>query len=248
MRRVERSQEVATLCVGVDPSLSGHALAIFRDGVFQHAYGWTDKKTAQKKNPTSFSWLKLPSGRTEPNSQHRMDLLYRWTMGHALGYQAQTFHGVYVAIEGYAFSKRSRGLHEIHGLVECIKQGLWRRGVPFRIYDPLSIKMAWTGNGKADKEEMQTACLEHFGLEFDESNDPGGNLADATLIAALLQMELEIRAGRILLSDVPERIRKVMLRTTKSEPIAIISRDFVTPDASTVPDPIWAASSSYGER
>lgn len=239
---VEPAAAVATpiqVCIGIDPSLNGHALAVLCDGEFEFAMGWTDKKTVQKKCPDTLNWLKLPSGRREANSQARMQILVDWTLSIVGDYVFKlTNSQVHVAIEGYAFSKRSKGLHEIHGLVETIKQGLWSKHIPFRIYDPLSIKMAWTGHGHATKEMMQQACGMEFGREFRKEGSAGENLADATLIAGLLHNELEIRSGRLRLEDATENMRKVMIRTTKTEPEAPITRGFVTPADSTAPDPV----------
>jgi hypothetical protein len=168
-----------------------------------------------------------------------MRILIAWTLNLVGDYVFKlTNSQVHVAIEGYAYGARGKGIHEIHGLVEMIKQGLWAKHIPFRIYDPLSIKMAWTGHGHATKEMMQQASGREFGHEFRREGAAGENLADATLIAGLLHKELEIRSGRLRLEDTTEHIRKVMIRTTKAEPEAPITRGFVTPAESTAPDPI----------
>lgn len=229
----------AQICVGIDPSLSGHAIAVLCDGELQFASGWTDKKTLQKKNPHTLNWLKLPPKAREADRQKRLCVLTNWTR-QIINSVMCGANSVHVAIEGYAYSKRGKGLHGVHGLVEWIKQLLWIRGVPFRVYDPLSVKLAWTGKGTADKAEMQEVCADYFGTAFEKEGAAGENLADAVLIAGLLHKELEIREGRLLLENIDEDTRRVMLRTTKSEPEAIITRNFVTAGASVVTDPIYS--------
>lgn len=227
------------ICIGIDPSLNGHALSVLCDGELEFAMGWTDKKRLQQANPETLNWLKLPSGRREANSQARINLLVGWTLAVIGDYRFKlTNSDVYVAIEGYAFSKRGKGLHEIHGLVEMIKQGLWSKHIPFRIYSPTAVKMAWTGHGHATKEMMQEASGEQFGNSFEAEGSAGENLADATLIAGLLHTELEIRAERLSLDAVSDDMSRVLQHTTKSEPESILSREFITPKDSTAPDPI----------
>lgn len=217
------------ICVGIDPSLNGHAIAVLRDGWPDFLHGWTTKKGLQKRQSQWLSYLKVPSGRSESNSQYRMKVLIDWTLSVICDY-AFKVPGckIVVAIEGYAFSKRSRGLHEIHGLVEAIKQGLWDKEIPFRIYDPLSVKLAATGDGKAEKADMQQACFSKYGIKFSAENDPGGNLADALLLASLLYTEIAVRDGVVKLDQLNPDLRSVLLRTTNNEPLAPISRPFAS--------------------
>jgi hypothetical protein len=48
---VEATAQPTQICIGIDPSLSGHAVAVLCDGEFELAMGWTDKKTLQKRCP-----------------------------------------------------------------------------------------------------------------------------------------------------------------------------------------------------
>jgi Holliday junction resolvasome RuvABC endonuclease subunit len=228
------------VCIGIDPSLAGHAVSVLRDGELDFAMGWTDKKMLQKKRSKTLNYFKIKE-RSEANSQYRLQLLVGWTLHTIAAYQAEA-PNAYAAIEGYAFSKRSKGLHEMHGLSEMIKQGLWARNIPFRVYDPLSVKLAWTGHGHATKEMMQEASRVYFGNSFEVEGSAGENLADATLIAGLLHLELEIKSGRLALAEADESLRRVMLRTTKSSPVAIISQDFVVKEGATASDPIFGGN------
>lgn len=59
-----------------------------------------------------------------------------------------------VVIEGHSFGSKGRGLsilHELHGVV---KNDLHRKGHPFALKSPSTIKLAFAGHGQASKEEM----------------------------------------------------------------------------------------------
>jgi len=224
-----------TAIVGIDPSLRGHAMALVLNDRVKAVMGWTDKKTLQRRNPDTLCWFKMRVN-TDRDQQHRCALLSRWTIANIAELVGDCV--VHVAMEGYAFSKNDRGNTGIHELCGAIKLGLWHMGIPLRIYDPLSVKLAWTNNGHADKEEMKEACLKLFGWDFERQGSAGADLADAVLIANLLHVELEVRAGRIQLEELRPSLRRVLLRVTKSEPEALITRPFIHPDEVEPPAPI----------
>lgn len=229
--------------VGLDLSLRGAGMAVMLDGKLHSATAWTDQKGIQKDYPKLLSWFKMKAN-TESDRQHRIDLITRWVCG-AVVVAHKLASNVHVAFEGYAFSKRTTGLSDIHELGGAIKGWLWSRGVPYRTYDPMSIKLAWTGKGTAEKADMVAACHLRFpDLKLEamaaRSVETAGNIADATLIAALLHEELELKAGRARLEDLREGMRRVMIRTTKSEPEALVSRSFITSGAASPPLPTFA--------
>lgn len=233
---VETEKHKPKAIVGIDPSLRGHAMALIAEDKVRAAVGWTEKKTLQRRCTDTLCWYKM-KGNTPSNKQHRCSLLAKWTLAN-LTPLAVAGYDVYVSMEGYAFSKRSQGLSDIHELCGAIKLGLWHANVPLRIYDPTSVKLAWTGNGHADKDEMRDACTKLFGMNFDKEGSAGEDLADAVLIAALLHTELEIRDGRLVLEELGADMRRVMLRTTKAEPEALITRPFIHRCEADVVEPV----------
>jgi hypothetical protein len=129
-----------------------------------------------------------------------------------------------------------------------VKAGLWQRGIPLRVYDPSSVKLASTGNGDAKKPDMvKAACTRFAALSAElpallqENENAAGNIADAALIAALLREELKVRAGRVPLDTLPERLRRVFLRVTKAAPEALTTRPFLERKGIDQPQPVFAS-------
>jgi Holliday junction resolvasome RuvABC endonuclease subunit len=193
-----------------------------------HAFhGWTPVKKLQKQFPDTLCWFKSPSN-TEQHKQNRLQVIADWVCGMVREYyNAWPSVHCYAAIEGYAFAIRSRGLSDLHELGGAIKRDLWMMEVPYRIYDPKSVKLAWTGYGSAEKEDMIAAAGDLFGVDLSIYGSAADNLADAMLLAALLDLELDLRAGEVPLKSLPERQRLVLLRATKAEPEALITRPLV---------------------
>ena len=58
-------------------------------------------------------------------------------------------------MEGISYgSAGSASLVDLAGLNYCIRMTAIRRGIPFHIVSPMSLKKEATGNGGADKDEM----------------------------------------------------------------------------------------------
>jgi Holliday junction resolvasome RuvABC endonuclease subunit len=86
-----------------------------------------------------------------------------------------------VAIEGYSMGSRKGqifNIAELGGLVKCM---LYEEKYDFSIIPPKSLKSYITGNGNAEKEEMQHAILKKYFLTFEDNNE-----ADAFGLAVLL--------------------------------------------------------------
>lgn len=221
-----------TVAVGVDMSLTGTGLAVVEDGRLARVNAWTDVKKLQHAHRTLLCWFK-PRDSSESSKAHRLGLITNWVIGQIALAQMRA-PKVVVALEGYAFSKRSTsssGLHELGGM---IKGRLWDAGIPFRVYDPSSIKLYWTGNGASKKPAMVKAAVGRFAVLshelprlLTESEDAAGNIADAALIAALLHDELKLKAGLLPLAGMSEHERRVMMRVTRAEPEALVTRPFI---------------------
>ena len=98
-----------------------------------------------------------------------------------------------------------------------------------KVYDVQAVKLFATGNGNAEKAEVVIACRDRWDLnflEFGKTTGAGGNVADAYVIAQLLRTELDLRAGRTRLEDLPEAERRVFTRTTKQHPVNLLELPF----------------------
>jgi Holliday junction resolvasome RuvABC endonuclease subunit len=224
------AKERVNVILGLDPSLVGFGVSVFIDGALTQYKSWTDKKGLQKKNRHSLCYMKLPRV-TESNRANRASILLDWIKGYVDDYLYTEIDGkpvnLYAAMEGYAFNVQSRGASDIHELCGLIKHLLFTHEVPLRIYDPLSVKLAWAGTGTATKEDMVDVAERQFEIDLEREEAAAENIADAILIGALLQVELEVRAGVRLLKDLDESFRRVLLRVTKTQPEALISRNML---------------------
>lgn len=213
--------------VGIDLSMRGTGVALLLDGYLRRFWGWTEKKGLWKKHSGLLCWYKMPKN-TETYRQERMQLVTEWTTG-VIRQATALAETVFVAIEGYAFAKNSRGMSDLHEAAGIIKARLWENAIPFRIYDPCSVKLAWTGAGTADKPQMIRAASEMYKVNLDKYEDAAENVADAILIASLLWEELNYKSAAKNLQLASDHIKRVMLRVTKAEPEALITRDLVAP-------------------
>ncbi len=230
--KIKRNRKVlerptSIVCIGVDPSLNGTALAVVVDGKLRWIHGWTDKKVLQKRHPDVLSYLKLKES-TELTRQARLDLMSDWVLEQIDRWVSHASE-LYIGIEGYAFAKnnsnRATDLHELGGL---IKQGLWESKIPYRIYTPTQIKKAWTGNGTADKSIMILTAFKQLDLDCGIYDSAGENLADASLIAYLMHTEVELRAGRLRLNELNNHVRETFIQVTKNEPEALLTRPLIS--------------------
>jgi hypothetical protein len=143
---------------------------------------------------------------------------------------------VYMGIEDYAYTATGQG-YQIGEVVGSLKgTALTHPGGDFRLrlYDPMSVKLFATNSGKSDKDAMRRAALDTWGADFERygrKNDdtgPAEDLCDALALAVMVWTEVHVRAGRLNLSDLPEGQRRVFLRTTKTYPVNVLDREWVT--------------------
>lgn len=64
-----------------------------------------------------------------------------------------------VVIEGYSFASQHSHAHSLGELGGLVKVILWRRGIPFVIVSPSSMKKFATNNGGAAKEAVLAAAV-----------------------------------------------------------------------------------------
>jgi len=143
----------------------------------------------------------------------------------------------YVGLEDYALRAAMRA-HQIGELGGLARLGLWGSGVRFRLHDPTTVKMYGALNGGADKNQMRAAVEERYGVTFDQydvpkegrknpNTDTSGDLADAFVLAKMVWAEVQIRAGRLDLTDLEEKERQAFLRVTKANPVNTLGREFI---------------------
>lgn len=138
-----------------------------------------------------------------------------------------------VGLEGYSFCSVSRSILQIAELSGIIKFWIWENG-NLRIHDPSSIKIFATGCGSATKKQVFDFVSKEYNIpsylvkeEKDDIGGPATDICDAYVLAKMVQTEKELQDGKILLKDLPPYRRRIFLRTTKSNPINILGREFL---------------------
>ena len=138
---------------------------------------------------------------------------------------------VYVGFEDYAL-RAAQGAHQLGEAGALLRLALFDRpGFYLRPHDPTSVKMFATGKGTAEKSDIAAAVRREWHVDFTKygagKDGPAEDLADAYVLARMVLAEVELRAGRTDLADLPERERKLFLRVTPSQPVNVLARPWV---------------------
>lgn len=137
----------------------------------------------------------------------------------------------YGTIEAYAFGAAA-GAHtkgEIGGLLRlALMQGRWW----LRTHDPTSVKIFATGRGDAEKDEVEAGVERKWGPPVVQAlsaygKSPKEDLIDAYVLARMGLREVQLRAGRIQLHQLPEEEVRVFNRCTKPQPVNVLGRDWI---------------------
>jgi Holliday junction resolvasome RuvABC endonuclease subunit len=142
-----------------------------------------------------------------------------------------------VALEDYAYNCSGQ-LTKLAETCGAIKVMFYNHGSKIRLYEIGNIKRFATGNGKADKFEMEEVyeslpLKERIDLSYlpmvkeKKTGNPKDNIVDAYFIMRFLQTELKVRKGLITLQDLPDHQRKSFLLVTKANPINLPVRSFI---------------------
>lgn len=151
----------------------------------------------------------------------------------------KTFDPDYIGIEGYAFRATSNSSYQIGELGGLVRIIMFEAKIPYRIHDPLSIKMYATGKGSSVVDDLFFILPKDLQRRFPKT-DPlptkrtkkintqtSRDLAVAYWVAQLVQTEVKLRKGKIVMSDLnPHQIR-VFNRVTKTNPINILARNWI---------------------
>lgn len=245
-RRMRKGERKSLVCVGIDQSLIGTAVAVLVDGRLHWVHGWTGVKSLQKEFPDLLSFYKIGE-QSDAARTERIDHFAHWIADCVVSLLRHPGYRVYVAMEGYAMSQRSNRATDLHELGGLIKNLLWREAIPLRVYNPVDIKIAFTGDGKATKAAMMMACFQYFGQDYTQLRDSGDNLADAQLIAQLLHFEMTARMNRsasLSSLGLPKHVQKMLNKTTKKAAVPVLDRPFSSMLEQSKNKLIWGARPS----
>ncbi len=149
----------------------------------------------------------------------------------------------YVGIEGYALNSQSNSVYQIGEMGGVIKYRLMQDGARVRVHDPQSVKLYGAGMGNAKKKDMRAAAGKRGFATLDsmykdvkkkgspeviDFDGPGTDVNDAFFISDMVKTELDLREGKMSLSDIPPEQKRIFVRVTKAYPVNLLDRPFLT--------------------
>lgn len=237
--------------LGCDLSLNHGAFALLVDGELERFWYYTDKAGSAKKHKDA---IRLVVGKNdrEQNSVERLARL-EVVFEHVFEVAVPDYAGV----ENYAI-RAEQGAHylgEVGGLARLLA---FKKGIPLRLHDPISIKMFVThaGNSKG-KTIVEKHVAQRWGVHFSDYNQPPAkptkkvskpkrnrttseDLADAFSIAKLVDLEADLRAGEVELRSLHEKEIQVFNRCTKTYPRSLLDRNWIVAPQSEELRALWA--------
>lgn len=92
-----------------------------------------------------------------------------------------------IAIEGFSFGSKGKGVDFQYGLGHAIRLELYRQGLKWLEVSPSQVKKFSTGNGNTAKDNMVIPIFKHWGFEHNSNN-----VRDAFVLA---QIARSVRTG-----------------------------------------------------
>lgn len=150
----------------------------------------------------------------------------------------------YIGLEDYAIRAEhgSHYLGEIGGIARLLA---YESGSKVRLHDPTTVKMFTAHDGTCGKDAITRAANRRWGIDFSSLDQPcpkptnknpypvrnsqtSEDLCDAYAIAYMVWTEWRLRNGIIQLSDLHEKEIRVFNRTTKTYPINLLNREWIS--------------------
>lgn len=149
----------------------------------------------------------------------------------------------YVGLEDYAYSA-DRGSHQLGEAGGIARLACYNAGLKLRLHDPISTKMFVAHDGTCQKDMVQRAVKQRWGIDFSPVDQPpkkatekrpnpkqnkqtSEDLSDAYAISQLVWTEIQLRSGNLLMSDLHEKEVRVFNRVTKTYPINLLNREWI---------------------
>ena len=202
--------------LGIDPSLSGTAFVVLKDGELHNYCFFTDVIKVAKASP-KHAILNKATG------IERLNKIYE-SYDELLAFNSGRIDCV--GIENYAFGATSNSVFQIGGCGELLRLLTYREKIPYKEFEPSVVKKFATGNGSAQKSEMVLAAYKD-GFDVSPYGKNGEDLADAYWIAKMITRNLQILDDKKYLQVMPAKEREVWNATSKKNPIPLIDRSFI---------------------
>jgi hypothetical protein len=253
------AEQESVKVVGIDASLNHGAAIELTNGNLTGFWYYTDTASAASRSKRGHRMI-VPKT-TDPQQRQMARLAWLehfWDKRVLMPSSPQ-----YVVVEDYALDV-NHGSHyqgEIGGIVRILA---WFRGMHLRLHDPVTLKMFAAHDGTADKDLMERAVTDRWGVDFSKFNPPKSkptakvkdpkqnrtvsqDLSDAYALAQLGWLEVQLRRGDILLKSLHEKEIRVFNRVTKTYPVSLLDREWIlNPDGTPTPhgEPVCAVCGS----
>jgi Holliday junction resolvasome RuvABC endonuclease subunit len=233
---------VRTIVHGWDLALNHSGFVELENGELSNFWYFTTEAGAAKKSKKHGFRLILPTAAKMKDKQQRAMERLTWNENfikeHILSRNPD-----YIGIEDYAV-RADQGAHQLGEMGGVARMLVWHSGSKLRLHDPISIKMFAAHDGTASKDEVERMVEKRWDCDFSKYNQPiskptkknpdpkenrtvSEDLCDAFAIAKLVWTEVQLRAGKILLSDLHEKEVRVFNRVTKSYPVSLLGREWL---------------------
>lgn len=231
--------------IGLDLSVNHAGIVVLKDNAID-SYFINPKKKYSNLNVSS-TFIALPQRQKDVDIDNYAEvrkLFIGNVISNLIEQELTTQDNIYISLEDYAYGSHSAAMTSLAEMIGHIKAIIFNyQNAHIRLHDPNSVKKFATGNGIASKRLMVTSAKEN-GFDISEElidvlkkktrtgemefDGPATDLADAFWLAKMLQLELALRAGTILLEDLLQHKRDLFLRVTKKNPINILARPFIS--------------------
>jgi hypothetical protein len=226
-------EPIEVVVQGWDISLNHGAIVQLRGGELDYWWYYTDKAGHAARSREHGA--RLPPNDKDDRHTKGMKRL-SWIDGWIQDKVSNTLH--VVGLEDYAL-RAEQGAHQL-GEAGCVaRMALWKRGVLWRLHDPVTVKMFACHDGTADKALVENAVAERWGWTFDHFNGNGPvpkgkpsrqtseDLCDAFILAQMAWAEWRVRNGFLAMSDLHPKEIQVFNRITKTNPTSLLSREWL---------------------
>jgi Holliday junction resolvasome RuvABC endonuclease subunit len=177
-----------------------------------------------------------PSAKQNPDSQYK-DAARIATVSADVADVIEAHGSQFLALEDYAWDAGGRE-YQIGEVAGAVKRDFWEVGLPFRLHANTAVKMFAAKNGNASKEAVMAAVEERWEPELfmfctgASKRQTEGDLCDAYVLARLCLVEYKLRKGLMQPSHLGGKEWQVFMRVTKSQPVNVLGREWITrPDS-----------------
>lgn len=231
-----------TIVVGLDISLNHGAMIELTNGNLTNFGYYTNLAGSAS---ASNRGIRLPSELFKPVNKHNLGVARLEWVGDILKtWIDKKFNRPdFIGLEDYAI-RAEQGAHQLGEVGGQARLICWQNRVKLRLHDPTSVKMFAAHDGTCQKDAVQRAVLERWGVDFSSFDqppakptvkrpDPAPNcqtsedLCDAYAIAMLVWTEVQLRSGVLSLSSLHDKEIRVFNRVTKTYPINLLDREWI---------------------